>query len=169
MNKRLAKIRINPMFLNISQICAHARMEEKDDTVKDFFYANLEDLYDKCPGHDIKIILGDFYAKVGQEAIFGPTVGQFSLQPTTSPNGVKLIDFAAARNIVVFNTRFQHLDIHKSTWLSPDRLTRNEIDQVVINGRYASIVLDVRTCRDLNVDSDHFFVATKVRMRISTL
>ena len=56
--------------------------------VKDAFYANLEDLYDKCPAHDIKIVLGDFNAKVGQEGIFGPTVGQFSLHSTTSPNGV---------------------------------------------------------------------------------
>ena len=96
-------------------ICAHDPMEEKDDAVKDTFYANLEDLYDKCPAHDIKILLGDFNAKVWQEGIFGPTVGQFSLHSTTSPNGVRLIDFTAARNMAACSTRFQHLDIHKIT------------------------------------------------------
>ena len=48
---------------------------EKDDAIMDTFYANLEDLYDKCPTHDIKIVLEDFNAKVGQEGIFGTTFG----------------------------------------------------------------------------------------------
>ena len=64
-NERLAKIHIKVKFHNISLICAHASIKEKDDEVKDAFYANLEDLYDKCPTHDIKIVLGDFNAKVG--------------------------------------------------------------------------------------------------------
>ena len=90
-------------------------IREKDDAVKDAFYANLEDLYDKCPVHDIKISLGDFNAKVGQEGIFGPTVGQFSLHSTTSPNGVRPIDFVAVQNMLVCSTRFQHLDIHEAS------------------------------------------------------
>ena len=65
MNERLANIRIKAKFHNISLICAHAITEEKDDMVKDAFYAKLENLYDKYPAHDIKIVLGDFNAKVG--------------------------------------------------------------------------------------------------------
>ena len=56
---------VKAKFHNISLLCAHAPIEEKDDAVKDAFYGNLEDLYDKCPAHDIKIVLGDFTAKVG--------------------------------------------------------------------------------------------------------
>ena len=74
-NQRLAKILIKAKFHNISLICAHAATEEKDNAVKDAFYANLEDLYDKCPAHYIKIVLGVFNAKMGQEGIFDPTVG----------------------------------------------------------------------------------------------
>ena len=66
-NERLAKIRIKAKFHNISQICAHASTEDKDDAFKDAFYANLKELYDKCPVHDIKIVLGGFNAKVGQQ------------------------------------------------------------------------------------------------------
>ena len=102
--------------------------EEKDNAVKDAFYAHIEDLYDKCPVHDINIVIGDFNVKVGQEGIFGPIDGQFSVNSTASPNGVRLIDFAAARNMVVCSTGFQRLDIHKAPWPSPDRLTRNQID-----------------------------------------
>ena len=83
---------------------------------------------------------------------------------TTSPNGVSLIDFAAAQNMVICSNRFQHLNIHKATWLSPDRSAANQIDHVVIDGRHVSNVLDVRTLRTPTMDSDH--VAAKERMRI---
>ena len=52
MNERQARIRIKAKFHNISLISSQAPMEEKDDAVKDVFYAHLEDLYDKCPVHD---------------------------------------------------------------------------------------------------------------------
>ena len=164
MNERLAKIRIKVKFHNINLICAHASTEEKGNAVKFAFYANIENLYDKWPAHDIKIIVGDFNVKIGQEGISGPTVGPFSLHTTTLPNGVRLIDFAS----VVCSIILQHLNIHKATWLSADRSMRNQIDHVVIDGRYASNVLDVRTFHGPNMDSNHFLVAAKVLMRIST-
>ncbi|XP_051858036.1 uncharacterized protein LOC127565056 [Drosophila albomicans] len=165
-SERLATNRVKARFFNLSIICAHAPTEEKDDAAKDAFYARLEDTYDRCPNHDVKIILGDFNAKVGRERIFDRTVGQFSLHETTSNNGFRLIDFAAARNMVVSSTRFRHLDIHKATWLSPDQKTRNQMDHVVIDGRHASSVMDVRTFRGVNIDSDHYLVAAKIRMRL---
>ncbi|XP_070137980.1 uncharacterized protein [Drosophila bipectinata] len=111
-----------------------------------------------------KILLGDFNAKVGQEDIFGATVGRFSLHETTSSNGLILIGFAAAHNMVVRSTGFRHLDIHKASWLS--RLTRYQIDHVVIDARHASNILDVRSCRGPNIDSDHYLVAAKIRTRL---
>ena len=68
---------ISAKFYNINLNCAST--EEKDDVVKDAFYAKLENVYDKCPAHDAKIVFGDFNAKYGREGIFGPTVGQFNL------------------------------------------------------------------------------------------
>ena len=165
-DERLATIRIKARFFNISLICAHAPTEEKDDATKDSFYERLERSYERCPRHDIKIVLGDFNARVGKEGIFGPTVGKFSLHNETSGNGQRLIDFAGARNMVVCSTRFQHKKIHQATWLSPDRKTRNQIDHVVIDGRHASSVLDVRTIRGPNIDSDHYLVAAKLRTRL---
>ncbi|XP_037957054.1 uncharacterized protein LOC119686977 [Teleopsis dalmanni] len=70
--------------------------------------------------------------------------------------------------MVVCSTRFPHRDIHKATWLSPDQATRNQIDHFVIDARHASSVLDVRSFRGPNIDSDHYLVAAKVRMRLST-
>ena len=49
MNERLTKVRIKAKLHNISLSCAHAPTEEKNDAVKDAFYPNLEDLYNKGP------------------------------------------------------------------------------------------------------------------------
>ena len=40
----------------------HAPTDKKNDAVKYTLYANLEDLYNKCPAHDIKIVFGVFNA-----------------------------------------------------------------------------------------------------------
>ena len=112
------------------------------------------------------ILLGDFNANIGQEYIIHPTIGQFSLHETSTSNGLRLIDFVAARNMVIASTIFKHLNIHKTTWMSPDQRTRNQIDYTVIDGRHCSSVLDVRTFRGVNIESDHYIVADKIRMRL---
>jgi hypothetical protein len=42
----------------------------------------------------MKILLGDFNAKVGREDIFKPTTGNESLDEISNDNGVRLVSFA---------------------------------------------------------------------------
>jgi hypothetical protein len=44
--------------------------------VKDSFYKELEYMFHKFPKHHMKILLGDFNAKVGREDIFKQTIGE---------------------------------------------------------------------------------------------
>jgi hypothetical protein len=39
----------------------------------------------------MKIVLGDFNAKVGREDIFKPTIGNESLHETSNDNGVRVV------------------------------------------------------------------------------
>jgi hypothetical protein len=48
----------------------HAQCEDKWNDVKDSFYEELGRVFDQFPRYDMKIVLGDFNAKVGRENIF---------------------------------------------------------------------------------------------------
>jgi hypothetical protein len=52
----------------------HSPTEDKTD-LKDSFYKEQECVFDKIPKYHMKILLGDFSAKVGREDIFKPTIG----------------------------------------------------------------------------------------------
>jgi len=83
----------------------------------------------------MKMLLGDFNAKVGRENIFKPTIGQESLHEGSNDNGVRLVNFTISENLVVKSTMFPHRNIHKYTWTFPDDKTHNQIDLVLIDRR----------------------------------
>ena len=80
----------------------------------------------------MKIVLGDFKAKVGRENIFKPTIGNESLHQDSYDNGVRIVNFATSKNLVVKSTIFPHRNIQKYTWTSPDGQAHNQIDHVLI-------------------------------------
>ena len=166
-NERLCTIRMKGQFFNTTIINAHAPTEDTDDEAKERFYEELERAYDDAPRHDIKIILGDMNAKVGKETIFRPTIGTESLHTESNDNGVRLVEFAISKGMTVSSTKFPHKNVHKATWQSPDGITQNQIDHVLIDTRHGSDILDVRSYRGADVDSDHFLVRAKCRQRIS--
>ena len=81
------------------------------------------------PETHLKVLLGDFNAKVGRENILKP-IGQGSLHQDSNDNWVRLVNFASSKNLVVKSTMFPHQNIHKYTWTSPDGKTHNQIDHV---------------------------------------
>jgi hypothetical protein len=82
-------------------------------------------------------------------------------------NGVRLVNCATSKNFRVKSTMCPHRNIHKYTWTSPDGKTHNQIDHILVDRRRHSNVLDVRTFRSADCDSDHYLVVAKVRERLA--
>jgi len=152
---------------HIIVVNVHVPSEEKSDESKDSFYEELEQVFDHFPKYLMKMLLGDFNAKVERENILKPTIGQESLHQNSNDNGVRLVNFATSQNLVVKSTMFPHRNIHKYTWTSPDGKTHNQIDHVLIDRRWHSSVLDVRSFRGAECDTDHYSVIAKVRERFA--
>jgi hypothetical protein len=75
----------------------------------------------------MKILLGDFNAKVGREDISKPIIGNESLHEASNDNGVRVVNFTTSKNLIVKSTTFSHRDIHKQTLTAPDGVTYNQI------------------------------------------
>jgi hypothetical protein len=123
----------------------------------------------KAPKHDIKVVMGDFNAKVGKESGLAPNVGKYSLHEETYNNGWRMIDFAITKNMAISSKLFQYKRIYKETWRSPDETTSNQIDHVMIDSRHATDILDVKSCRGADCNTDHYMVKIKYEQRISII
>lgn len=62
--------------------------------------------------------------------------------------------------MMVDNTMFLRKNIYKYTWVSPDQETCNKINHILIDAQHTSNLTQVRTMRDINIDSDHLVKAT---------
>jgi hypothetical protein len=56
-------------------------------------------VFNKFPKYHIKILLGDFNAKIGREDIFKLTIGNENLYEISNDNGVRVVNFATSKNL----------------------------------------------------------------------
>ena len=69
---RLSCILLRSGWPNVIVVNVHAPSEEKSDESKD---EELEQYFDHFPKYNMKLLLGNFNAKLGKEIIFKPTIG----------------------------------------------------------------------------------------------
>ena len=67
---RLSYIVLRSRWHNIILVNVHAPSKEKSEESKDSFYEELEQVFDHFPKYHMKILLGDFNAKMGRERVF---------------------------------------------------------------------------------------------------
>jgi len=72
----------------------HAPSEEKSDYSKDSLYEEMEQVFHHFHNYEMKILLGDFNAKVGREDIFKPTIGNESLHQDSNGNIIRTVNVA---------------------------------------------------------------------------
>ena len=98
----------------------------------------------------MKILFGDFNAKVGRENVFNPTTGNESYIRIVM---IMVLNskLCHIKNLVVKGTMFLRRNIHKYTWTSPDGKTHNQIDHVLIDRRWHSNITDCKVSGELTV------------------
>ena len=105
--------------------------------------------------------------KIGKDHLCDK-VGKFSLHMEYSDNGLRLLNLSTCHNLIIGGTLFNHKNVHKGTWTSPDGLTINQIDDILIDKCHRSNLLDTKVYWSANIDSDHFLLAGRLRARISS-
>jgi hypothetical protein len=115
-------------------------------------------VFNKFPKYHMKILLGEFNAKVGREEIFKPTNRNESLHEISNDNGVRLVNFATSKNLRVKSTMFLHRNIQKYAWTSPERKTHNRIDHILVH---------VRSFRAADCDTYHYLLGEKRKERLA--
>jgi hypothetical protein len=92
----------------------HAPSEDKCDDTKDGFHEELECVLYQFLKYHMKILLRYFNAKVERDDILQPTIGNESLHEINNDNGVRVVNFATSRNLLL-STKFPHRNIHNYT------------------------------------------------------
>jgi len=65
-------------------------------------------------------MLEDFNAKFGREDFFKPTIWNDSLHQNSNDNGIRILNFATSKYLVVKRKMFPHRNIKKYTLTHPD-------------------------------------------------
>jgi len=133
-NPRISMLTIDAQWFNVSFIIVHIPTEDNSQEEKETFYEDLESVLDSIPSNRIQIVLGDLNAKVGKEQCL--VVEKHSVHNETNDNGLKLIDLAVGKGLVIKSTMVPHKNIHKGTWRSPDGTYINQVDYILVNSRF---------------------------------
>jgi hypothetical protein len=110
----------------------------------------------------MKILLGEFNAKVRRENMFKPTIANESLHQESNDNGVRRVNLNTSKNLVLKCTMFPKRNIRKCTWTSPDEKTHTQIEHILTDMRWYSSILDLRYFIGADCDTDHCLVVANL-------
>ena len=167
-NDRIITIRLLGQVKNITLIQVYAPTSASTEEELEEFYDALQKEIDSKENQDILVVSGDLNAKVGSKRHTEEDgiVGNVGLGERND-RGIRLVDFAISNHLAIKNTMFEKHPRRLYTWTSPDGVTKNQIDYIMIEKRWASSIQDVTTKPSADCDTDHeFLVATfKVKLK----
>ena len=158
----LLKIAGKPLDLNIIQVYAPTSASSEEDAEN--FYEEIEKAKTQCKNQDPLTIMGDFNAKVGQRGD-ELSVGMHGTG-NRNERGERLVEWCEMNNFTIGNTCFQQPQRRKWTWKSPGDSTRNQIDYILISGRFKNALLSAKSYPGADCYSDHALVLAKFRLKL---
>ena len=118
-NERIITARFQIKHAKVTVVQVYAPTETSPAEEKDAFYEQLQTILDDVPSYDVKLVLGDFNAKIGPDRRgVETTIGPYSSAQNTNDNGERMTMMGSANGLCVGNTLFKHKRIHKMTYQS---------------------------------------------------
>ena len=99
-------------------------------------------------------------------ALTSPTGGSRSVGIVRSRTKATVFSLCANYDLIISGTVFPHKTCHKVSWVSPDNITQNQTDRIVISKRFRRSLLDVRKKRGADIGSDHRLMIANCRFKI---
>ena len=148
----------------------YAPTAAETDNEMDKFYGELQQQLNNIPQKSVRILMGDFNAKVGSEsksdAGNSGAIGAFGLG-IANERGNRLKQFCSVNDMVITNTCFKQTRINRLwTWESPDGHTHNQIDFIIVGKKWRSSVLNSRVFPGADIGSDHQLVIANFRLKL---
>jgi len=165
-NSRIIVARFSGTPLNIAVIQVYAPTSDSTEKDIETFYGQLEHTIEDLPKKDVKIVMGDWNAKVGMDNVGWEQVMGRHGYGERNDRGERLLEFASTNDLLITNTRFQQKDSRKWTWMAPDGKHTNMIDLVLVDRRWKTAVKVCRTFQGADVSSDHSLVMCKLKLRL---
>ncbi|XP_065355591.1 uncharacterized protein LOC135950029 [Calliphora vicina] len=168
-NERIITARFHSRIHNITIAQVYAPTETTSVDIKSQFYSELDKVLSKTPKGDILICMGDFNAKVGKDKTsYEHAMGKHGVD-TRNVNGELFLETCSRHGLVVGGTLFKHKLSHKTTWVSPNRRTENQIDHFCISRKWKHNLCDVRVKRSADIGSDHHLVVAVLQMKVCAI
>jgi hypothetical protein len=165
-NSRIIVARFNGAPLNIAVVQVYAPTSDSTEEEIETFYGQLEHTIEDLPKKDVKIVIGDWNAKVGTNNAGWEHVMGHHGYGERNERGERLLEFAAKNDLLITNTRFQQKDSRKWTWMAPDGKHTNMIDLMLVERRWKTAVRICRTFQGADIASDHSLVMCKLKLRL---
>ena len=161
-----AKFTTKKKDIKLNIIQCYAPTSDAEEEKKDDFYQQLQAVLDRRGAKDKTILMGDFNAKIGMEHTgYEDIMGSHGLGQMNR-NGEHFADQCALNQLVIGGSIFPYKRIHKTTWISPNHVTENQIDHICTSRKFRRSWRDVRVMRGADVSSDHHLLLTTVRLRL---
>ena len=163
---QLITVRLMAMPKPNTILQVYAPTSSHDDVSVEEFYEQLQSAMDKIKKGDICVIMGDMNTKVGNSEDKKCRIGRFDLGDRNE-RGDRLAEFCCANNLAVMNTCFEHHKRNLYTWKSPGDHYMNQIDYIMMNRRWKSSMMDVKTYPGADCDTDHVLLVAKMQTKPS--
>ena len=144
---------------NITLLGCYAPNNRKDRPEnlksKDSFYADLNGITAHVPKHDVLIVIGYLTKYMGSgNNTWKPAIDKHTLGDINE-NGIRLLPYGLANNLLVGSPCFTLKNIHKYIWKHRDDVNTSRIDKTLINKEWRHSLKDVNACEAATVGSDH--------------